>query len=103
MNDKQISRKLTAILSADAKGYSRLMGKDDVATVQILKRSHDIMTAEIDQHQGRVIDSPGDNLLAEFASIVDAVQCALAIQEKLSHFEAEIPEAQQMPFRAGYP
>ena len=101
MNDKQISRKLTAILSADAKGYSRLMGKDDVATVQTLKRCHDIMTAEIDQHQGRVIDSPGDNLLAEFASIVDAVQCALAIQEKLSHFEAEIPEDQRMPFRIG--
>ncbi len=101
MSEKQISRKLTAILSADAKGYSRLMGKDDVATVQTLKRSHDIMKEVIQQHQGRVIDSPGDNLLAEFASIVDAVQCALVIQEKLSHFEAEIPEDQRMPFRIG--
>ncbi len=101
MNEEQIKRKLTAILSADAKGYSRLMGQDDVTTVQTLKRCHDIMKAEIQQHHGRVIDSPGDNLLAEFASIVDTVKCALIIQKRLNQFEAGIPEDQRMPFRIG--
>ena len=101
MNDEQVNRKLTAILSADAKGYSRLMGKDDVSTVQTLKHCHEIMKAEIQQRHGRVIDSPGDNLLAEFASIVDAVKCALVIQDQLSHDAAEIPEEQKMPFRIG--
>jgi len=101
MNYDQISRKLTAILSADAKGYSRLMGKDEVATVQTLKRCHEIMKDEIKQHHGRVIDSPGDNLLAEFASIVDAVKCALVIQKHLSQSEAGIHEDQRMPFRIG--
>jgi adenylate cyclase len=101
MNDEQLNRKLTAILSADAKGYSRLMGKDDVATVQTLKKCHEIMNAEIKRHRGRVIDSPGDNLLAEFASIVDAVKCALVIQERLSIDAADMPEDQRMLFRIG--
>ena len=101
MNDEQPNRKLTAILSTDAKGYSRLMGKDDVATVQTLKKCHEIMTAEIQRHRGRVIDSPGDNLLAEFASIVDAVKCALDIQERLKISAADIPEDQRMLFRIG--
>jgi adenylate cyclase len=101
MNDEKINRKLTAILSADAKGYSRLMGKDDVATVQTLKKCHEIMSTEIQRHHGRVIDSPGDNLLAEFASVVDAVKCALLIQERLNRYEAEIPEDKRMPFRIG--
>lgn len=101
MNDKQINRKLTAILSADAKGYSRLMGKDDVGTVQTLKSCHEVMKEEIQRNHGRVIDSPGDNLLAEFASIVDAVRCALDIQERLSIDAADIPEDQRMLFRIG--
>ena len=101
MNDEQLNRKLTAILSADAKGYSRLMGMDDVATVQTLKDCHEIMKTEITKHHGRVIDSPGDNLLAEFASIVDAVKCALVIQERLSQYASELPDDRKMPFRIG--
>ena len=101
MNDKQINRKLTAILSADAVGYSRLMGKDDVATVQTLKKCHEAMKEEIQRNYGRIIDSPGDNLLAEFASIVDAVRCALDIQGRLSIDAADIPEDQRMLFRIG--
>jgi adenylate cyclase len=101
MTDEQLNRKLTAILSADAKGYSRLMGEDEVTTIQTLKNSHEIMTTEIQRYHGRVIDSPGDNLLAEFASIVDAVNCALNIQERLKRFAAHLPEDQKMPFRIG--
>jgi len=101
MNDEQLNRKLTAIMSADAEGYSRLMGLDDVATVQTLKGCHKIMKTEIIKHHGRVIDSPGDNLLAEFASIVDAVKCALVIQARLSQYASELPDDRKMPFRIG--
>lgn len=101
MAEDNIQRKLTAILSADAKGYSRLMGQDDVATVQTLKKCLEIMTAEIQGHHGRVIDSPGDNLLAEFISIVDAVKCALLIQDRLNQFSLELPDDKRMPFRIG--
>ena len=69
-----MERKLTAILSADVKGYSRLMGEDEEATIRTLTAYRAVMTTLIQQH-GRVVDSPGDNLLAEFASVVDAVCC----------------------------
>jgi adenylate cyclase len=75
-----MERKLTAILSADVKGYSRLMGEDEEATIRILTAYREIMTTLIQQQRGRVVDSPGDNLLAEFASVVDAVRCAVEIQ-----------------------
>jgi adenylate cyclase len=71
-------RKLTAIMSADVAGYSRLMGEDESATVKTLEAYKQIMFALIKQHRGRLIDSPGDNLLAEFGSVVDAVQCGVA-------------------------
>ena len=78
-----MERKLTAILSADVEGYSRLMGEDEEATIRTLTAYREVMTTLIQQHRGRVVDSPGDNLLAEFASAVDAVQGALAIQREL--------------------
>src|SRR5437870_13658924 len=70
-----MERKLTAILSADVKGYSRLMGDDEAATIRTLTVYRQVMTSLIQQHHGRVVDSPGDNLLAEFTSAVDAVRC----------------------------
>ncbi len=70
-----MERRLAAILSADVKGYSRLMGEDEEATIRTLTAYREVMAAVIQQHRGRVVDSPGDNLLAEFASAVDAVQC----------------------------
>ncbi len=82
-----IVRKLTAILSADVKGYSRLMGEDEVATIRTLTAYREVMTTLIRQHRGRVVDSPGDNLLAEFASVVDAVQSAVEIQQELRNGE----------------
>jgi adenylate cyclase len=96
-----VERKLTAILSADVKGYSRLMGDDEVATVRTLTAYREVMTTLIQQHHGRVVDSPGDNLLAEFASAVDAVQCAVAIQGALKVRNAELPALRQMEYRIG--
>ena len=78
MADEGYKRKLTAIFSADVAGYSRLMGEDEAATVKTLESYKQVMFTLIKQHRGRVVDSPGDNLLAEFASVVDAVQCAVS-------------------------
>src|SRR6266581_7035777 len=83
LTEASMERKLTAILSADVKGYSRLMGEDDAATVRALTARRELMVSLIRRHRGRVVDSPGDNLLAEFASVVDAVQCAVEIQQEL--------------------
>jgi adenylate cyclase len=94
-------RKLTAIMSADVAGYSRLMGEDESATVKTLEAYKQIMFALIKQHRGRLIDSPGDNLLAEFASVVDAVQCGVAVQNELKARNADLPENRRMQFRIG--
>jgi len=101
MNAESINRKLTAILSADAKGYSRLMGEDELSTVQLLKEYREIMAQLILKDRGRVVDSPGDNLLAEFGSVVDATGCAVKIQEKLKTKNAELSEDKRLEFRIG--
>jgi hypothetical protein len=95
-----MERKLAAIFSADVKGYSRLMGDDEIATVRTLTAYREVMTALIHTRHGRVVDSPGDNLLAEFASVVDAVQCATEIQQELTMRDAELPTHRQMAFRS---
>ena len=92
MTTESFKRKLSAILSADVKGYSRLMGDDEEATVQTLTAYREVMTTLIQHHRGRVVDSPGDNLLAEFASVVDAVQCAMEIQQVLKARNAGMTE-----------
>jgi len=94
-------RKLSAIFSADVAGYSRMMGEDEAATVEAITTSRKIMSELIRQHRGRVVDSPGDNLLAEFASVVDAVQCAVAVQKEFQTRNAELPENRRMAFRIG--
>ena len=94
-------RKITAIMSSDVVGYSKLMGDDEAATVKTLEAYQSVMSTLIDQHRGRVIDSPGDNMLSEFASVVDAVQCAVAIQKELNSRNAELPENRKMRFRIG--
>src|SRR5262245_35777589 len=96
-----MERKLAAIFSADVKGYSRLMGEDEEATIRTLTAYRAVLTSHIQQHRGRVVDSPGDNLLAEFASVVDAVRCAVAIQQELRAKNAELPEQRKMEFRIG--
>ncbi len=94
-------RKLSAIFSADVKGYSLLMGEDEFATVQTLNKYRLVMTELIQQHRGRVVDSPGDNILAEFESVVDAVDCAVKIQVDLKVRNAEMPDSRRMEFRIG--
>jgi adenylate cyclase len=101
MTQEGFKRKLTAILSADAVGYSRLMGDDEEATVRTLTSYREVLATLIQQHNGRVLDSPGDNLLAEFVSVVDAVQCAVAVQKEIKARNDEIPETRRMQFRIG--
>ncbi len=101
MTEEDFKRKLAAILSADVKGYSRLMGEDEVATVRTLTAYRTVMATLIQQYRGRVVDSPGDNLLAEFSSVVDAVRCAVEIQKEFKSRNAELPENRRMEFRIG--
>ena len=101
MPKEGLKRKLAAILSADVEGYSRLMGNDEASTIHTLTAYKEAMTAHIKQHRGRVVDAPGDNLLAEFASVVDAVQCAVEIQRELAERNKELPKERKMVFRIG--
>jgi len=96
-----MERKLTSILSADVEGYSRLMGEDEEATIRTLNFCRQQMTLTIQRHRGRVVDSPGDNLMAEFGSVVDAVQCAVVIQTTLRAENANLPQNRRMEFRIG--
>jgi len=101
MAEKGFKRKLTAILSSDVEGYSRLMGDDEEATVRTITAYREVMATLIQQHNGKVLDSPGDNLLAEFVSVVDAVQCAVAVQKEIYARNTELPENRKMWFRIG--
>ena len=101
MATQEFKRKLTAILSADAVGYSRLMGEDEAGTLRTLETYKRVMSDLIQQHRGRMVGSPGDNILAEFASVVDAVQCAVAVQKEIQTRNLEFPETRRMQFRIG--
>jgi adenylate cyclase len=101
MAQEGFKRKLTAILIADAVGYSRLMGDDEEATIRTLTEYRDAITALVNQHKGRVVDSPGDNFLAEFASVVDAVRCAVETQKQIAERNADLSENRRMLFRIG--
>ena len=101
MTTQEIKRKLTAILSADVKGYSRLMGEDEKGTVRTLSAYREVMANLIQHHHGRVVDATGDNLMAEFASVVDAVESAVEIQKELKTRNADLPENRRMEFRIG--
>jgi adenylate cyclase len=94
-----MERKLAAIFSADVQGYSRLMGDNEEATVQTLTEYRGVMTSFIQQHRGRVVDSPGDNLLADFANVVDAIQCGVTIQQGLAIRNEALPEHRKMRLR----
>jgi class 3 adenylate cyclase len=101
MTTEEFRRKLTAILSADVKGYNILMRDDDEATIRTLTTYRKAMTNLIQKYRGRVVDASGDNLLAEFVSVVDAVKCAVEIQREFAERNAELPENRRMQFRIG--
>jgi adenylate cyclase len=101
MTPDQMKRKLAAILCADVKGYSRLMGEDEEGTIRTLSNYKEIMTGLILHHRGQVVGTAGDSLLADFASVVDAVRCAVEIQEELKDRNKGLTEDRRMEFRVG--
>jgi class 3 adenylate cyclase len=101
MSENGIKRQLKAIFSADVKGYSKLIGEDDEATVQTITAYRKIIAACIEKHMGRVVDSPGDNILAEFKSALEAVTGAIEIQNILEDENRKRPEKRRMDFRIG--
>jgi adenylate cyclase len=96
-----LERKLTAILCADVFGYSRLMGEDEEATLRTLTSHRKLIDSAIDQYHGRFVSSAGDSVLAEFASVVEAVNCAVEIQSGLKTENANLPAERRMEFRIG--
>ena len=101
MTEEGFKRKLAAILSADVEGYSRLMDDDEEATVRTLTSYRTAIADLAQQFRGRIVDTPGDNILAEFTSVVDAVNCAVEIQRDLAERNAEQPYNRKMEFRIG--
>jgi DNA-binding response OmpR family regulator len=96
-----IQRQLKAILSADVKDYTRLMSDDEMWTIQTLKDYRALIAFFVRSHLGRVVDSPGDNLLAEFGSVVHAVECAVEIQRNLGSRNTTLPHDKRMVYRIG--
>lgn len=101
MADNGTQRKLTAILSADVKGYSKLMGDDDDSTVKTITSYREIISELIQKNQGRVVDTPGDNILAEFSGALNAVNGAIEIQNRLEIENSKLPAKRRMDFRIG--
>ena len=101
MDTRPTERKLAAILSADVEGYSRLMSDDEAATVRTITEYREVIAAAVVAHGGRVVDAPGDNVLADFASVVGAVECAVDIQRELQSRNAALAPTRQMRFRIG--
>ena len=96
------ARRLAAILAADVAGYSRLMGQDEEGTLAALKAiRRELGDPKVKEHRGRIVKTTGDGLLIEFASVVDAVRCAVEVQEEMAARNAEVPEARRIEFRIG--
>ena len=101
MTQDAYQRKLCAILSADVKGYSQMMGTDEEATVRTITDYRQVFADSVREHRGRIVDTPGDNILAEFESVVNALKCALSIQEDIKNKNAALSENRRMEFRIG--
>jgi adenylate cyclase len=101
MTQGGFKRKLAAILSADVERYSRLMDDDEEATVRTLTAYRNAIADLVQQFRGRVVDAPGDNILTEFSSVVDAVNCAVEIQRELAERNADLAYNRKMEFRIG--
>ena len=102
VEERGVERKLAAILAADMVGYSRLMERDETGTITRQKvHRQELIDPEIASHNGRIVKTTGDGLLAEFGSVVDAVACAVAIQRAMAEREAEVPEERRIQYRIG--
>jgi len=101
VKSEAVERRLAAILSADVVGYTRLMAQDQVTTLKTLNACRDAIGGLVRQHGGRVVDAVGDNVLAELPSVVDAVTCAVAIQDQLGARNEGLPSERKMQFRIG--
>src|SRR6267378_643235 len=99
--DEKVDRRLAAILAADIAGYSTLMGGDEARTVRDLKAHQAVVLPMIAHRGGRIIDTAGDGILAEFGSVVNAVECAVAIQKTMAGRNADIEPGRRMRFRIG--
>src|SRR6266851_4980742 len=96
------TRRLAAILAADVAGYSRLMGADEEGTLERLKAlRHELVDSKIAEHRGRIVKTTGDGLLVEFASVVDALRCAVEVQRGMAERDADVPQDQRIEFRVG--
>src|ERR1700752_1349021 len=104
MKQKQpsrVGRRLAAIVAADVAGYSRLMGQDEVGTARTLREHRKITDALVAKHGGRIVKTTGDGVLLEFPSVVDAVECAVAVQTVMTERNQGIPEDRRMLYRIG--
>jgi adenylate cyclase len=101
MTDDKVKRRLTTVLCADVHGYSRLMGADEAGTLSALRRHRSAIAGLVERHDGRIVNTWGDAVIAEFASVVEAVQCAVEIQQEISNQDSDPPPAHQMRFRIG--
>jgi class 3 adenylate cyclase len=101
MEPSSVKRRLTCILAADAVGYSKLMGQDEEGTIQVLSAHRAVIDGILAFHQGRIVSTAGDSVLAEFSSAVEAVRCAVEIQEALKTRNDSLPEHRKMHFRIG--
>jgi adenylate cyclase len=102
MAEERVERRLTAILAADVAGYSRLMGTDEEGTLAALKTlRREVADPKIKEHRGRIVNTTGDGLLSEFASVVDAVRCAVEVQREMAARNADVPAERRIDFRIG--
>lgn len=101
MADDKVKRRLTTVLCADVHGYSRLMEADETGTLETLRRYRTGIARLVERHDGRIVNTWGDAVIAEFASVVEAVQCAVEIQQEISSQASDTPQASPMRFRIG--
>src|SRR5216683_1827367 len=102
MNADRVERRLAAILAADVAGYARLMGVDEEGTLAALKAvRRELADPQIAEYRGRIVKTTGDGLLVEFASVVDAMRCAVEVQREMVRRNANVPSERRIEFRVG--
>src|SRR5690348_13482324 len=102
MSEERVERRLAAILAADVAGYSRLMGADEEGTLAALKAiRRELLDPKVKEHRGRIVKTTGDGVLVEFASVIDAVRCAVEVQREMAERNIDVPVGRRIEFRIG--